>query len=587
SWTGEVDILPLANSLGGFASPTATLPYSANTYEDGNYQMCFLEFEFAFITAPADQNDCAWRILNWFMPPEGVTIQPTPQNWYGTPTSYVWYNLTVKNTGFGGADIFDMTYVSPLGWTYDFFEPDMVTPLADTGGVPGVPDTGSIPTWGTKDIAVRVTIPGTAIGGDTDLGTITATSFNNPAVFDDAEVETICYVPGQNYKAVYISYVPEADTAPVATAFLDDFEDGDFSDWTLVGGQNDWQIGTPGGLGGDPGGAANGAFSIGNDLTGLGASIGQYELMVPALGNSIYTPAIDCTGFTGVTLSFERWLGIENAVFDHASIEVSNDGAVWNMVWDHTGGTFTDPAWSTYTYDISAVADLQPTVYIRFNMGPTDWSENYCGWNLDDVHVYQQLPPSAETDQLLYNTAMWTGDTGGNVRLGIVDSWGTDNPTAWLAWAAGHLDVDVVFIDKDPFTFGDLIASRADALVISHASSREYSAAEIAAIEQYCFAGHGLIGTGGSMDFGVPNNVNLGPLFGLAIGSQPWSTPYTEYIMDDPLHPVMAGLPDPFSPGTMFESCTMMTLDGAVQLAHIDTAPTGLITAYVKDTIAP
>jgi len=38
-------------------------------------------------------------------------------------------------------------------------------------------------------------------------------------------------------------------------------------------------------------------------------------------------------------------------------------------------------------YDISAVADGQPTVYIRWVMGPTDGSVRYCGWNIDDVEL--------------------------------------------------------------------------------------------------------------------------------------------------------------------------------------------------------
>ncbi|MCK4266810.1 MAG: hypothetical protein KAX31_05980, partial [Thermoplasmata archaeon] len=400
SCTGEVDILALPNSLGVFPSPTG---YCANTYEDG-YQTCYFGFEFAFITNAADREDCAWRILNWFTPPVGVSIGPSPQNWYGTPTSYVWYNLTVKNNGFGGADGFDMSYVSPLGWTYDFFESDMATPLVDTNGNL-VPDTGDIPKMATKDISVRVTVPGTAMEGDIDVGTVTATSFNDALISADAALETLCYVPGQGYRAVYISNHPESDAA------------------------------------------------------------------------------------------------------------------------------------------------------------------------------------AAENDQLLYNSAIWAGNTGGNVKLTIVDSWGTKNPAAWQSWAAGHGDIDVVFVDSDAFTYGDLIMSQGDVLVISHAKGRVYSDTEISAIQQYTNESHGLIATGGSMDFGVPNNIKLLPLFGLAIGFQPWATSFTEYMVDEPLHPVMAGLPNPFSPGTALESCTMMTLGRAVCLAHLDTDLTGMITAY--DTTPP
>ena len=37
--------------------------------------------------------------------------------------------------------------------------------------------------------------------------------------------------------------------------------------------------------------------------------------------------------------------------------------------------------------DISAIADDQPTVYLRWTMGPTDGGWQYCGWNIDDIEV--------------------------------------------------------------------------------------------------------------------------------------------------------------------------------------------------------
>jgi hypothetical protein len=38
--------------------------------------------------------------------------------------------------------------------------------------------------------------------------------------------------------------------------------------------------------------------------------------------------------------------------------------------------------------DISAVADGQSTVYLRWAMGPTDDSNTYPGWNIDDVEIW-------------------------------------------------------------------------------------------------------------------------------------------------------------------------------------------------------
>ena len=46
-----------------------------------------------------------------------------------------------------------------------------------------------------------------------------------------------------------------------------------------------------------------------------------------------------------------------------------------------------DYAWTLVTYDISAVADNQPAVYLRWGMGPTDSSVTFPGWNIDDVSV--------------------------------------------------------------------------------------------------------------------------------------------------------------------------------------------------------
>ncbi len=196
------------------------------------------------------------------------------------------------------------------------------------------------------------------------------------------------------YRGAYIDDVEIIGYASVTETDLweDDFEDGDISDWTLGGSANDWEVDTPLGFGSpaDPVGAFRGTYSIGNDLTGLGTYWGEYENNIPTNGNYIYSPAIDCTGETNVKLEFYRWLGIESVSWDHASIEASNDGSSWTTIWEHTGGSFTDPTWIQVTYDISAVADDEATVYVRFEMGPTDASVTYCGWNIDDIRVFSQ-----------------------------------------------------------------------------------------------------------------------------------------------------------------------------------------------------
>ena len=44
-------------------------------------------------------------------------------------------------------------------------------------------------------------------------------------------------------------------------------------------------------------------------------------------------------------------------------------------------------------FDIAATADHQPAVYIRWGMGPTDSSNTYPGWNVDDVEIWGTVPP--------------------------------------------------------------------------------------------------------------------------------------------------------------------------------------------------
>lgn len=189
--------------------------------------------------------------------------------------------------------------------------------------------------------------------------------------------------------------------------------------WTLGTG---WAYGQP--TGGqqdvhgnpDPTSGYNGTNVIGYNLSG------DYE---GSIGSTrwVTTPAINCSGRTNVTLSFRRWLGVE-AVYDHAYIEVSNNGSIWTRIWENTTTT-DDNSWVAVQYDISAVANNKATVYIRWGLGTTDSSWNFSGWNIDEVIVNgtPTLTP--------YQT--WSGGLDFNV-----DSNGDDinNGIAWVIGAS-------------------------------------------------------------------------------------------------------------------------------------------------------
>jgi hypothetical protein len=67
-------------------------------------------------------------------------------------------------------------------------------------------------------------------------------------------------------------------------------------------------------------------------------------------------------------------------------------------VWENTAQV-ADGSWIEQEIDISAVADYQPTVYLRWTMGTTDGSWQFCGWNIDDVQLLALGgAPQCETD---------------------------------------------------------------------------------------------------------------------------------------------------------------------------------------------
>ncbi len=151
--------------------------------------------------------------------------------------------------------------------------------------------------------------------------------------------------------------------------------------WTTEG---LWAWGIPLGGGGqhggkDPRSGYTGAFVYGYNLAG------DYTNNMPE--RNLTSIPYDCRGQWGLRLSFWRWLGVEQPPYDRAAVRVSRDGVNWTTLWQNTAEV-ADRQWVYQDFDISAVADNQPTVYLRWSMGPTDSGWVYCGWNIDDIRVY-------------------------------------------------------------------------------------------------------------------------------------------------------------------------------------------------------
>ncbi len=162
--------------------------------------------------------------------------------------------------------------------------------------------------------------------------------------------------------------------------FSDDFEGGT-NGWThgQIATQDDWQLGVPQGQSGDPSSAYSGSNVWGNDLGPSGWN-GEYK---PNVSNWLRSPVINCSSAVGTTLSFRRWLTVEEGIYDQAKIKV-NGAVVWQ---NPSSGNLIDTAWTLQEVDIANWADGNSSVQIEFTL-ETDGGVEFGGWNIDDLEVF-------------------------------------------------------------------------------------------------------------------------------------------------------------------------------------------------------
>lgn len=186
--------------------------------------------------------------------------------------------------------------------------------------------------------------------------------------------------------------------------------------------EGQWQFGQPGGQGGDPTTGFTGLFVFGYNLQGAypdNLSV-KYLTMQP----------LNCAGLHGVTLKFARWLGVENAAFDKATIQVSTDAVNWTTVFTNPTSDLQENAWSQQSYDIGHVADDQPFVLIRWGMGPTDTNTVFSGWNIDDVMILAIGTPSANMPPYAQDVSATTA-INTPIDLTLVGSDANDDPLTY------------------------------------------------------------------------------------------------------------------------------------------------------------
>lgn len=161
------------------------------------------------------------------------------------------------------------------------------------------------------------------------------------------------------------------------------FESG-FGDWTHgavsldpeVRGLDEWEIGAPEGLYGDPTDPYGGDQVAGLDLGGAGDGDGLYE---PMIDTWLESPAIDVGDRDGVRLQFWRKLAVEDAAYDQARVVVNGE-EVWANDAVGDGVFFEDAGWVFHEVDLGRPG----TVQVRFEL-TSDAGFDLGGWTIDDV----------------------------------------------------------------------------------------------------------------------------------------------------------------------------------------------------------
>jgi hypothetical protein len=272
---------------------------------------------------------------------------------------------------------------------------------------------------------VIVSLPAHGVLRDPGAGPIASVPYTLVNHGHQVEFTSSAYYVGADgfqWKANDGGVPPEGGDSNVATLSLDilgvkriihDFPLDSDPGWS---GEGEWAYGQPTGQGsywGDPVSGYTGADVYGYNLDG------DYSNYMPA--RYLTTPGLDCTGVTAVELRFGRWLAVEE--FDTATIEVSNDGVNWVVVYDNLAARVNENAWSFMQYDISAVADNQATVYVRWGMGPTDGSYTMAGWNIDDVQLWGVAPAWCLGDSDCSGVVDFTDIEHFVAALGGASSW--------------------------------------------------------------------------------------------------------------------------------------------------------------------
>ncbi len=319
---------------------------------------------------------------------------------YAGEDHYICEGQTVNLTASGGATV---------NWTSSPSDPDLsgqenqetisVSPGETTTYTATV--TGSNPSCpGTADVTVFVNSANAEFTGldseycEDDATPVTLSGNYATGSFSGNGISGDTFIPanaGSGTQMVTYSY-----NYSVITAFYDNFDPSPQSGWAhgASSGSDSWAVGTPQGGDGQNSNTMsnpdpttdhtstnlhNQVYGQGLDYTEADGAGGYYD----ASYEWLLSPEIDCSGLTSTQLSFWRYANFETD-WDEAYVEISNDMSTWHDL-PHPQYP-QDDEWTHVVFDISAWADNQSSIWIRWT-SQSDNLQTYAGWNIDDVTV--------------------------------------------------------------------------------------------------------------------------------------------------------------------------------------------------------
>ncbi|MDP6986424.1 MAG: C25 family cysteine peptidase [Phycisphaerales bacterium] len=210
--------------------------------------------------------------------------------------------------------------------------------------------------------------------------------------------------------------------------------------WSMEG---EWEFGQPTGQGGDSYGNADpSSGATGNNVLGVNLN-GDYSLDVGGPW-SLTTSAIDCSNYSDTSVSFQRWLNCDYQSYVIEKFEVSNAGSSWTTLWENgSSSEIAENAWSHQEYDISSVADGEPTVYLRWTHAVSDYAYAYSGWNIDDIVI--SAVDGSDTEPCTGDLD-GSGDVGTDDLLAVIGGFGCTSGCSADVTGDGVVDTNDILV---------------------------------------------------------------------------------------------------------------------------------------------